>query len=44
MDKNFLIKTSHDEYFTTTFPAVHQAIKYLLELQADKSDVRDVLK
>ena len=26
------------------FSAVHQAIKYLLELQTDKGDVRDVLK
>jgi hypothetical protein len=26
------------------FPAVHKAIKHLLELQTDKSDVRDVLK
>ncbi|MBM4053276.1 MAG: DNA polymerase III subunit chi [Planctomycetes bacterium] len=43
-DVEVLIKTTHDEYFTTTFPAVHQAIKYLLELQTDKSDVRDVLK
>lgn len=39
-----LIKTTHEEYFTTTFPAVHQAIKYLLELQTGKSDVRDVLR
>lgn len=39
-----LIKTSHDEYFTATFPAVHKALRYLLELQTDKRDVRDVLK
>lgn len=39
-----LIKTSHDEYFAATFPAVNQAIKYLIELQTDKADVRDVLR
>jgi len=39
-----LIKTSHEEYFTATFSQVHHAIKYLLDLQTDKSDVRDVLK
>jgi len=43
-DVEVLIKTSHDEYFTGTFPAVHQAIKYLLELQTDKRDVRDILR
>ncbi len=39
-----LIKTNHEEYFTATFPAVHQAMEYLFKLQTDKRDVRDVLR
>jgi hypothetical protein len=42
-DVEVLIKTSHDEYFTATFHAVHDAMTYLFNLQTDKRDVRDVL-
>lgn len=38
-----LLKTSYDEFFASRFETVTGAIKYLLDLQMDKPDTREVL-
>lgn len=38
-----LLKTDRNEYFTYSFKSVREAMIFLLELQEDVADLRDIL-